>query len=266
MNRIDRIFAEKKEGILSIYLTAGYPGPGDTLPAIRELEKAGADMVEIGMPFSDPLADGPVLQGCNQSALENGMTLNRLFAQLEDVRSHVDIPLILMGYVNPVLSFGMEAFCRKARDCGMDGVILPDLPLHEYELRYKAMFESSGLHMIFLITPQTSRERICRIASAGRGFIYMVSAASTTGMKKGFRKEQIAYFRRIQNMKLELPLMIGFGISSADTFREACAHANGAIIGSAFMKHLTQEGNLPDRISSFIRSIRNSPPSQVDPL
>ena len=256
MNRIDRLFQQKKKGILSVYLTAGYPQLEDTLTLIRELEKAGVDMIEIGMPFSDPLADGAVLQSCNQRALGNGMTLKKLFEQLKGVRKNVNIPLILMGYLNPVLTYGVEAFCRKARDSGIDGVILPDLPVREYEKKYREYFEGYGLHMIFLITPQTPEDRMHRIAAASRGFLYMVSAASTTGIKKGFRKDQLAYFHKIRDIDLGLPRMIGFGISSRESFRIATEYAEGAIIGSAFMKHLSGDGTLTEKVSAFVEQIK----------
>jgi tryptophan synthase alpha chain len=256
MNRIDRIFQQKQKGLLSVYYTAGYPELDDTIPVIRELEKGGVDMIEIGMPFSDPLADGPVLQSCNQRSLENGMSMSKLFDQMKDVRKEISIPLLLMGYLNPVLNYGLEAFCKQARDCGMDGVILPDLPVQEYEKKYRKHFEHFGLHMIFLITPQTPESRIRRIAAAGRGFIYMVSAASTTGVKKGFLEEQLAYFDKIRNMDLDLPRMIGFGISSRASFRSACEYADGAIIGSAFMEHISREGNLSDKIPDFLSMIQ----------
>ncbi|MCK4855072.1 MAG: tryptophan synthase subunit alpha, partial [Bacteroidales bacterium] len=242
MNRIDRLFQTRNSGILSVYLTAGYPELNDTHKVIRELAQNGVDMIEIGMPFSDPLADGPLLQVCNHQALENGMTLNRLFEQLGSIREKVNIPLLLMGYLNPVLNYGIEKFCRKARDIGMDGVILPDLPVREYTMHYQKHFKENGLHMIFLISPQTSQERIREIDTLGSGFIYMVSSASTTGVKSGFQPEQAKYFERIKTMDLELPQLIGFGISTRETYEQACQYASGAIIGSAFMKSLMGEG------------------------
>ncbi|MFC2114873.1 tryptophan synthase subunit alpha [Bacteroidota bacterium] len=255
MNRIDTLFTNKPTGVLSVYMTAGYPLLDDTVKVIHELAACGVDLVEIGMPFSDPLADGPVLQKCNQRALDNGMSLEILFEQISDIREKVDIPLILMGYLNPVLNYGLEKFCKKASDVGMDGVILPDLPLEEYEVRYRGIFEKYGLYMIFLITPQTSDERILQITNLSKGFLYMVSAASTTGIKQGIQAEQLDYYRRISDMDLPLPRLIGFGISSGESFRQACQHANGAIIGSAFMKYLSDEGNLPEKISVFIKGL-----------
>ena len=256
MNRIDALFKNKPSGILSVYMTAGYPHLEDTVTIIRELASGGIDLVEIGMPFSDPLADGPLLQECNKKALDNGMSLKILFRQIENIRETVNIPLILMGYLNPVLSFGFENFCRTAASAGIDGMILPDLPVDEYDERYRKICEKYGLHLIFLITPQTGKERILQISGCSSGFIYMVSAASTTGAKQGFKADQIDYFSRIEKLDLPLPRLIGFGISSGETFREACRYANGAIIGSAFMKSLSAEGNLGGTISAFVKQIR----------
>ena len=257
MNRIDRLFRERDSGILSVYFTAGFPDLEDTSMVIRELDRNGVDMIEIGMPFSDPMADGPLLQVCNQQALENGMTLKHLFEQLKTIRETVDIPLLLMGYLNPVLNHGMDKFCRHASDVGIDGVILPDLPVREYRNHYQEHFRKHGLHMIFLISPQTSEARIREIGSMGKGFIYMVSSASTTGVKNGFQAEQISYFERIRGMGLEQPRLIGFGISSRETYDQACRYAAGAIIGSAFMKSLMAEGTIPDKVSRFIHQIRS---------
>jgi len=258
MNRIDTLFENKASGILSVYMTAGYPGLDDTVPVIRELALNGVDLIEIGIPFSDPLADGPLLQECNKKALDNGMSLKILFRQIENIRETTNIPLILMGYLNPVLNYGFEDFCRKASAVGIDGMILPDLPVDEYNSRYMEICEKYGLYMIFLITPQTGEERIMQIAGSSKGFIYMVSAASTTGAKQGFQREQIDYFSRIEKMALPLPRLIGFGISSGETFEEACQYANGAIIGSAFMKSLSAEASLERKISEFVRQIRQT--------
>jgi tryptophan synthase alpha chain len=257
MNRIDRLFKSNKSGILSVYMTAGYPGLHDTFEVIGELARNGVDMIEIGMPFSDPLADGPLLQECNQQALENGMTLNLLFEQLGYIRESVDIPLLLMGYLNPVLNYGVEKFCKKASYVGMDGVILPDLPVREYTQHYRKHFMENDLHMIFLISPQTGEDRIREIDSTGRGFIYMVSSASTTGVKNGFQPDQIEYFKRIKAMDLTLPQLIGFGISTRETYEQACRYSSGAIIGSAFMKSLMGEGTIPEKVSAFVNQIRS---------
>ncbi len=255
MNRIDELFKRKSTGILSVYMTAGYPDLDDTPTVIRELASAGADLIEIGMPFSDPLADGPLLQECNRKALDNGMSLDLLFKQIADIRKTVSIPLILMGYLNPVLNYGFEEFCSRASEIGIDGMILPDLPLDEFEEGYRAICEKYGLHMIFLITPQTSVDRIHKIDALSRGFIYMVSAAATTGARQGFQPEQISYFKRVSEMNLSTPCLIGFGISTSETFKEACKYANGAIIGSAFMKSLSAEGSIAKKVSSFITQI-----------
>ena len=257
MNRIDRLFKSDKSGVLSVYMTAGYPGLHDTGEVIRELSRNGVDMIEIGMPFSDPLADGPLLQACNQQALENGMNLNLLFEQLGYIRESVDIPLLLMGYLNPVLHYGVEKFCKKARYVGMDGVILPDLPVREYTMHYRHYFRENDLHMIFLISPQTAENRIREIDSIGRGFIYMVSSASTTGVKSGFQPEQVKYFERIKAMDLKHPQLIGFGISTRETFEQASRYASGAIIGSSFMKSLMGEGTIPEKVSTFVNQIRS---------
>lgn len=253
MNRIQQSLLEGKK-LLSIYFTAGYPSLNDTVPIIKELEQNGVDMIEIGLPFSDPLADGPTIQESSTQALKNGMTTHLLFEQLEGIRETVSIPLIIMGYFNPVLQYGVEAFCKKCQETGIDGLILPDLPLAEYQLHYQATFEKYQLFNIFLITPQTSEERIREIDSATKGFIYMVSSASTTGSSEGFGSIQEKYFNRIADLSLTNPQIVGFGINNATTFSQATKCANGAIIGSAFIKILTQKGI--EGISNFIRSIQ----------
>ena len=251
-NRINQKLKEDKK-LLSIYFTAGYPHIDDTVSIIQDLEKSGVDMIEIGLPFSDPLADGPTIQASSTAALKNGMTTEKLFEQLKDIRSSVSIPLIIMGYFNPVLQYGVEAFCKKCQDIGIDGLILPDLPADVYDEHYKAIFEKYGLINVFLITPQTSDERIQYIDSISNGFIYMVSSASTTGAKSGFGNTQTDYFKRIAGMNLVNPQIVGFGISNNDTFTQATTFAKGAIIGSAFIKYLTNNGI--DNIESFIRKI-----------
>lgn len=252
-DRIGEAF-QKEGSLLSIYFTAGYPELQDTLPILRELQNSGVDMIEIGLPFSDPLADGPTIQESSLAALKNGMTTRKLFEQLKEVRPEIHLPLILMGYFNPVLQFGVEAFCRECREVGIDGLILPDLPLEIYEKEYRPIFEQYNLKMIFLITPQTSVERIRRIDASSDAFIYMVSSASTTGAKAGFEASAESYFQRISEMNLKNPLIVGFGISNAQTFRQATGHARGAIIGSAFIKNLSEHGI--SGISRFINSIR----------
>lgn len=257
MNRINELFLKKNKGILSVYFTAGYPELTDTLPVLRELQLNGIDMVEIGMPFSDPMADGPVIQESNQKALNNGMTLRFLFDQLKEMRGDVTIPVILMGYLNPVIQFGFEAFCQKCQETGVDGLILPDLPFRDYMEEYKSVADKYGVKIIMLITPETSEERIRFIDTHTDGFIYMVSSASTTGAQTSFDSYKQDYFRRINAMNLRNPRMIGFGISNKATLDSACAAASGAIIGSRFVKSLEEHpgdvkgavADLLDRIS-----------------
>lgn len=256
MNRIDRLFREKKGEILSVYMTAGFPKLDDTAGMIRALQDHGADLVEIGIPFSDPLADGPVIQRSSQVALGNGISLKLLFEQLSDIRREVRIPLILMGYLNPILRFGMDRFLERCRETGIDGAIIPDLPLEEYEDLYRERFREHGVHHALLITPQTPDDRILRIAQRSDGFIYMVADASTTGAKDSIRQTQLDYFSRIRDMKLSRPTLIGFGISNRETFTTACRYARGAIIGSAFIRMLEEEGFSEEKVGSFIRSIR----------
>jgi len=254
-NRINKLFQEKKEGILSVYFTAGYPELDDTKTIIQELVKNGVDLIEIGMPFSDPVADGPVIQHSSLIALQNGMSIRKLFNQLENIRQSVDIPLILMGYINPVLQYGAEAFCQKCKEIGIDGLIIPDLPLDVYETEFKSVFEANNLHNIFLITPQTSDERLRKIDEVSTGFIYMVSSNSTTGAKTSVSDFQKLYFERVNSMTLKNPRLIGFGISNAETFRNACQYASGAIIGSAFVKVLDGTETIEQKVSDFINSI-----------
>ncbi len=255
MNRITELFNKKKRNVLSFYFTAGHPEPDSTLSILKSLEKNGADMVEIGMPFSDPLADGPVIQQSSQIALKNGMTIKKLLAALESVREEVTIPLLCMGYFNTVLQFGMENFCKTISQIGIDGVILPDLPLEVYSEKYQAIFERYGIIPVFLITPGTSDERIRQTEKYSKGFIYMVSSASVTGAKKGFGNEQLAYFKRIKEMNLSVPVMAGFGISDKFTFNQVSDYAAGGIIGSAFVSHLQKEGASENSIGEFIKRI-----------
>ena len=253
MNRITSRLQEDKK-VLSLYFTAGHPNPEDTVSIITELEKSGVDMIEIGLPFSDPLADGPVIQESSQVALKSGMTTEKLFQQLKDIRRNVSIPLLIMGYFNPILQYGVEAFCKKCREAGIDGLIIPDLPVDEYLNHYREIFRENGLLPIFLITPQTSEERIRLIDSVSEGFIYLVSSAGVTGGTAGFGEEQKNYFKRISDMELKSPLIVGFGIKDSETFQTATQHTRGAIIGSAFIRHLQKEGVAG--ISGFVKSIR----------
>ncbi|MBW2960898.1 tryptophan synthase subunit alpha [Mesonia aestuariivivens] len=253
MNRISKKLQEDKK-LLSIYFTAGYPELNDTKTILEKLETSGVDLVEIGLPFSDPLADGPTIQASSTKALQNGMTTEKLFEQLKDIRESVSIPLIIMGYFNPMLQYGIEKFCEKCATIGIDGLIIPDLPLEVYTKEYQKTFLQYGLQNIFLITPQTAEERIRQIDNASEGFIYMVSSASITGAKNSFGDAQQTYFERIKNMKLQHQQIVGFGISNQETFQKATQFTKGAIIGSAFIKHLTENGT--QHIDSFIKQIR----------
>lgn len=256
MNRINQKLQENSNGkLLSIYFTAGYPNLNETASIIQDLEKNGVEMIEIGLPFSDPLADGPTIQASSTQALKNGMTTELLFEQLKDIRKTVTIPLIIMGYFNPILQYGVEAFCKKCAEVGIDGLIIPDLPVDVYNQHYKAIFEHHDIINVFLITPQTSEERIRFIDSISKGFIYMVSSASVTGSSSGFGDTQTDYFKRIADMNLNNPQIIGFGISDHESFTQATTYAKGAIIGSAFIKDLTS--NTTDNIGNFVRSILN---------
>ena len=254
MNRIDQKFQVDKK-LLSIYFSAGYPKLEDTLPILKNLQAAGVDMVEICLPFSDPLADGPTIQESSTQALRNGMTTEKLFSQLENVRDHIDIPLVLMGYFNPMMQYGIEKFCQQCEAIGIDGLIIPDLPVDVYHQQYKALFDQHGLYNMFLITPQTPESRIRYIDEVSNGFIYMVSSASVTGAKNTFGSTQTDYFQRIAAMKLNTPTVVGFGISNAQTYIAATRASKGAIIGSAFIKFLEEKG--VDQINNFIRSIRD---------
>ncbi|KRP14311.1 MAG: tryptophan synthase subunit alpha [Polaribacter sp. BACL8 MAG-120419-bin8] len=252
-NRINTRMADPKK-VLSIYFTAGYPEKEDTTKVLQQLQDSGVDLVEIGLPFSDPLADGPTIQDSSTTALKNGMSTQLLFDQLKDIRKSIHIPLIVMGYFNPMLQYGVDAFLKECAQIGIDGIIMPDLPLAEYKQHYSAMYEKYGIKNIFLITPQTSDARIREIDKASDSFIYLVSTASVTGSKSGFGPEQEAYFERIANMKLKNPLVVGFGIHDAHTFTQATKHTSGAIIGSAFIKTITEKGLAG--IAPFIQSLR----------
>ncbi|MET4082816.1 tryptophan synthase alpha chain [Pedobacter sp. UYP30] len=255
MNRIKQLFQQKKN-ILSIYYTAGYPNTGDTVKIAELLEQSGADMLEIGFPYSDPVADGPVIQASSKQSLDQGMTLELLFEQLKKLREKVSIPVLLMGYVNPVLQFGVENFCKKCAEVGVDGCIVPDLPMVEYEEFYQKDFERYELSNIFLITPQTAEERIRKIDDLSNGFIYLLSSSATTGKNLAIGNTTETYFSRIKDMDLSNPTMIGFGISDRATFEKACAYADGAIIGTAFVKAIAN-GNLETEIKSFMQRFKD---------
>ena len=254
MNRINQKLQEDKK-LLSIYFSAGYPNLNDTVQIIQDLEKSGVDMIEIGLPFSDPLADGPTIQESSTIALQNGMTTKLLFEQLSNIRKSVKIPLIIMGYFNPMLQYGVEAFCKKCQEIGIDGIIMPDLPVDIYDEQYRETFEKHGLINVFLITPQTSENRIRYIDSVSNGFVYMVSSASVTGGNSNeFGDNQQNYFKRIKDMNLKNPQIVGFGISNKSTFEQATKFAKGAIIGSAFIKFL--KNNKIAKIHDFLTQFR----------
>lgn len=252
MNRINQLFDSKKENILSVYFTAGFPHLNDTREILHQLQTQGVNLVEIGIPFSDPMADGVVIQQSSHTALENGMTLHLLFEQLSGVRSEIDIPLIMMGYLNPIIQFGFENFCRSCQTTGIDGVIIPDLPFNEYMNEYKPIADRYGVSVVMLITPQTSEERIRLIDQHTESFIYMVSSASTTGAQSSFNNDKQSYFRRINTMGLRNPRLIGFGISNEETLQAAFANASGGIIGSQFIKELQQS---PDDIATAVKNL-----------
>ena len=263
MNRIEQSLSmhnsngKDPKKLLSIYFTAGYPNLNDTSQVIKQLQASGVDMIEIGLPFSDPLADGPTIQASSTKALNNGMTTEILFDQLKYIRDEVSIPLLIMGYFNPILQYGIEAFCKKCSETGIDGLIIPDLPVDVFHKEYLPIFEKYGLYNVFLITPQTTDERIKYIDTISKGFIYMVSSASTTGAKNSFDQDQQQYFQRIKNLSLKTPQIVGFGISNHETFEQATRHANGAIIGSAFVKFL-KEHSL-EEIPRFVDDILVDP-------
>jgi len=256
MNRLQKLFGTKNNNLLSIYFTAGYPELNTSIHIAEALEKAGADFLEIGFPYSDPVADGPTIQHSSEQALENGMTLNVLFEQLKELRNRVNIPVLLMGYFNPIVQYGVERFCKTAAELGVDGMIIPDLPMYEYETLYAKYFTGNNLSNIFLVTPQTSEERIRKIDELSNSFIYLLSSSSITGGSLNVSDNIEAYYKRVKAMELKNPAIIGFGISNADNFEKACSYAGGAIVGSAFVKLLGQE-NYMEKIPGFIRSIKH---------
>jgi tryptophan synthase alpha chain len=257
-NRITALFSYQKKDILSVFYTAGFPKLEDTISIASELEKAGADIIEIGIPFSDPVADGPTIQQSNKVALDNGMSLKLLLEQVKEIRKTVKIPIILMGYLNPVMQYGVEKFVKDASAAGVDGLILPDMPVYEFEEVYKDVFHANNMGNTFLIAPTTSEDRIKRIDAITEGFIYAVSASSTTGAKKDFSDEQVDYFKRLSAMKLKNPILIGFGISDHATFSRASSFGSGAIVGSAFINLLNSSENLSADITSFVKSLKGA--------
>ena len=261
MNRLDALFSRKSANLLNVYFTAGFPNLDDTVPIIRNLAGAGADLIEVGMPYSDPMADGETIQQSSMRALRNGLTLDLLFAQLREARQHTGVPLILMGYFNQVMQYGPERFVRAAREAGVDGLILPDLPFAEYDEQFRELAEAADLRVTFLITPNTDTDRLREIGSLSSGFLYVVSSSSITGKSGAITDEQIAYFKRIADAGLAQPRLIGFGISDAESFRTACRYANGAIIGSAFIRALAEGDDVATTTREFVASILQPAPS-----
>jgi len=254
MNRLDELFAAKKKNVLNIYCTVGFPKLDSTIEVITALQNNGADIIELGMPYSDPLADGEVIQASSTVALQNGMTIEKLFQQLKNIRNNIHLPIILMGYMNPILQFGIEKFCFAAKEVGVDGVILPDLPMYEFETMYKPLFDKNNLKFIFLVTPETSEERIKKIDALCSGFLYAVSSSSTTGKNKAI-EDQESYFKKLKNMELKNPILVGFGIKDKATFDAACKYTNGAIIGTAYIKVLQNGGEIAQITKEFVKTI-----------
>lgn len=258
MNRIDALFQIKTDKVLTVYFTAGFPQLDDTRPMLAALQAGGVDMIEIGMPFSDPLADGEVIQQSSAVALRNGMTIDRLFAQLADVRPEIQAPLVLMGYLNPVLQYGMQRFLESCRNCGIDGVILPDMPVEIYDAEYKPLFAATGIYPVFLVTPRTPETRILDIAAKSKGFLYVVSSATTTGATGSFSSEQKVALEKIAALPLGIPLLTGFGIHDAATFDDATQHTRGAIVGSAFIKILKEKPEPAAAVAALVKNVRPS--------
>jgi tryptophan synthase alpha chain len=256
MSRISELFSKKQRSILNVYCTAGYPKLDSTVEVMQALQINGADLIELGMPYSDPLADGPVIQESSAVAIANGMSINTLFKQLADMRSTITVPVILMGYMNPVLQYGFERFCARAAEVGIDGLILPDLPMYEYETEYGEIIKKHSLNLIFLITPETKEDRLRRIDEVSSGFIYAVSSSSTTGSNKNINGQE-SYFKRLQEMNLKNPVLVGFGIKDKQTFEDACRYTNGAIIGSAYIKALADGEDINGATEKFLAPILN---------
>jgi len=256
MSRLKNIFGTKGKNILNVYCTAGYPQLESTLEVMVALQENGADIIELGMPYSDPLADGPVIQQSGSIALTNGMTINKLFDQLKEFRNEISIPVILMGYMNPVLQYGFEKFCADAAAVGIDGLILPDLPEYEFESEFNAIIKKYGLDFVFLVTPETSEERVRKLDNLSSGFLYAVSSSSTTGADKNII-DVSAYLKKLHDMKLTNPVLVGFGIKDKSSFDAACRYANGAIIGTAYIKALLNTGKIADITREFLDEIRN---------
>ncbi len=256
MRRIKQLFEKKNKNVLNVYCTAGYPHLNSTVEVMAALQDNGVDLIELGMPYSDPLADGPVIQASGLTALQNGMTIAKLFEQLDGFREKIKVPVVLMGYLNPILQYGFDAFCAQAAKHGVDGLIIPDIPMHEYETHYKEIINKSGLDFIFLVTPETSEERIRKLDALSSGFLYAVSSSSITGSNKQFAPVEV-YLQRLERLNLSNPVLVGFGIRDRDTFNSACKHAAGAIIGTAYIQSLDGQGSIADRTKNFLSSITN---------
>ena len=256
MSRIKQLFQNKKNGILNVYCTAGFPELNSTIAIMQALQESGVDIIELGMPYSDPLADGPVIQGSSAKALQNGMSISVLFDQLESFREIIQVPVVLMGYINPLLQYGFEKFCSKAAAVGIDGLIIPDIPIYEFEKEYCAIVRKYGLDFTFLVTPETSKERIQKLDSLSSGFLYAVSSSSLTGSDKDFSIME-EYLLRFQTLGLQNPVLVGFGIKDKSSFKKACQFTNGGIIGSAFIKALENSNDIQQATSAFIQSIRD---------
>ena len=254
MSRLKELFVSKKSKVLNVYCTAGFPELNSTVKIMQALETNGANIIELGMPYSDPLADGPVIQASGNIALANGMTIKVLFDQLKDLRKTVTVPVILMGYMNPVIQYGFEKFCSEAAAVGVDGLILPDLPEHEFEIEFGAIIKKNGLDFIFLVTPETSEERLRKLDSLSTGFLYAVSSSATTGSDKDFNAVE-QYLLRLQEMNLKNPVLVGFGIKDKETFESASKYSNGAIIGTAFIKALENSKDISLSVKQFLSSI-----------
>jgi tryptophan synthase alpha chain len=256
MSRLNNLFQQKNKRILNVYCTAGYPTLQSTINVMSSLQENGADLIELGMPYSDPLADGPVIQASSSKALQNGMTISTLFNQLKDFRKDITVPVILMGYLNPLLQYGFEKFCAKAAEVGIDGIIIPDIPMYEFQQVYSAVIKKYGLDFIFLVTPETSEERIKKLDQLSSGFLYAVSSSSITGSDKDFSPVE-TYLHKLQSLKLKNPVLVGFGIKDKSTFETACKYANGAIIGSAYIKALESDDNVEMATREFLNGILN---------
>lgn len=255
MSRLQKLFSMKNRNVLNVYCTAGYPELNSTLTVMKSLEENGVDIIELGMPYSDPLADGPVIQASGSKALNNGMTISVLFEQLKELRKEINVPVILMGYMNPVLQYGFEKFCSNAAALGVDGLILPDLPEFEFESEYGDIIKKYGLDFIFLVTPETSEQRVRKLDALSSGFLYAVSSSATTGSDKDFNAVE-KYLQRLQSMQLKNPVLVGFGIKDKETFESACRYANGAIIGTAFIKELEKGEEIDSTIKTFIGQLK----------